>query len=90
MSINTLRRVARATSLAAVIVVAFGVLESTGWPLSAAVGNAMLNLASVQSETKKLRRRVTGAIMASSTIVQNARDSAYWLRSPVIVIGWRR
>jgi hypothetical protein len=28
--------------------------------------------------------------MASSTIVQNARDSVFWLRSPVIVIGWRR
>jgi hypothetical protein len=54
---------ARATSLAAVIVAASGVLESTGLPLSAAVGNATLNLASVQSETEKLRRKMTGALV---------------------------
>ena len=44
-------------SLAAVIVAASGLLESIGLPLSAAVSNATLNLASVQSETEKLRRR---------------------------------
>ena len=43
MPINTLRRVARATSLAAVIVAASGLLESIGLPLSAAVSNATIN-----------------------------------------------
>ena len=66
MSINILRRMARATSLAAVIVAASGVLESTGLPLSAAVGNATLDLASVQSETEKLRRKMTGALAVAS------------------------
>ena len=67
MSINTLRRVARATSLAAVIVAASGLLESIGLPLSAAVSNATLNLASVQSETEKLRRRkMTGCLVVAS------------------------
>jgi hypothetical protein len=67
MSINILRRVARTTSLAAVTVAASGVLESTGLPLSAAIGNATLNLASVQSETEKLcRRKMTGALVVAS------------------------
>jgi hypothetical protein len=90
MFTDTLPRLGRFISMAAVILAASGILGATGQPVYAAVGDATLQWAAVKSEREKLRRRVTGAIMASPTIVQNARDSVYWLRSPVIVIGWRR
>jgi hypothetical protein len=70
----------RFISMAAVILAASGVLGATGQPVYAAVGDATLQWAAVKSEREKLRRRVTGAIMASPTIVKNAQDGVYWLR----------
>jgi hypothetical protein len=61
MSINGLRRLARATSMAAVIAAASGVPETTGLPLSAAVDDAALKFGTVQSERERLRRKVMGA-----------------------------
>ena len=61
LPIKTLLRLGRATILATAIVAASGLLEITGRPLLAAVGNVTLNLAAVRSEAEKLRRIITGA-----------------------------
>ena len=90
MVINTPYRFVRFISMAAVIVAASGILGATGQPLCAAVGDATLQWATVKSEREKLRRRVTGAFMAVANYRAERRDSFYWLRSPVMVIGWRR
>jgi hypothetical protein len=49
--------------MAAVIVAASGMLETTGLPLSAAVDGAALNFGTVQSEREKLRRKMTGVLV---------------------------
>src|SRR5215468_12407180 len=63
MSINGLCRLARATSMAAVIVAASGVPETTGLPLCATVDDAALKFGTAQSEREKLRRKRTGALI---------------------------
>jgi hypothetical protein len=59
---RTLLRLGRATIVTAAILAASGMLETTGRPLFAAIGEVALNLVAVQSETEKLRRKVTGAL----------------------------
>lgn len=63
MSINGLFRLARATSMAAVIAAASGAPEITGLPLSAAVDGAALKFGTVQSERERLRRKVTDVLI---------------------------
>jgi hypothetical protein len=62
LPIKSLLRFGRAATLATAIVAASGLLEITGLPLFAGVGNAALNLAAVRSETEKLRKNITGAV----------------------------
>jgi hypothetical protein len=62
--------------MAAVIVAASGILGATGQPLYAAVGDATLQWATVKSEREKLRRRVTGVLMAVANHLAERRDSA--------------
>jgi hypothetical protein len=80
MSINRLRRVARATSVAAVIVAASGVLETTGLPLSAAIEGVAVNFGTVQSEREKLRRKTTGVLtsIANSPAKRSMGPLASW------------
>ena len=60
MAINTtIMRLGRSIGLAGVIVAASGMLEITGQPLFAAVGEVALNMAAVQSEAEKFRRRTS-------------------------------
>ncbi len=58
LPLKTLRRLGRATAVAAVIVAASGVLKITGWPLFAAIGEVALNLAAVRAEAEELRRKI--------------------------------
>ena len=60
MAINTtIVRLGRSIGLAGVIVAASGMLQITGQPLFEVVGEVTLNLAGVQSEAEKLRRRAS-------------------------------
>ena len=60
MAINTtIMRLGRSIGMAGVIVAASGMLQITGQPLFEAVGEVALNLAAVQSEAEKLRRRAS-------------------------------
>jgi hypothetical protein len=62
---KTLLRLGRTIILATVIVAASGLLEITGGPPLAAVGNVTLDLAAVRSEAEKLRKlrqNITGAV----------------------------
>ena len=60
MAINTtIVRLGRSIGIAGVIVAATGLLQITGQPLFAAVGEVALNLAAVQSEAEKFRRRAS-------------------------------
>jgi hypothetical protein len=56
---TTIMRLGRSIGIAGVIVAATGMLEVTGQPLFVAVGEVALNLAAVQSEAEKLRRRAS-------------------------------
>jgi hypothetical protein len=56
---TTIMRLGRSIGLAGVIVAASGMLQITGQPLFVVVGEVALNLAAVQSEAEKLRRRVS-------------------------------
>jgi hypothetical protein len=58
---KTLVRLGRAATLATAIVAASGLLEITGRPLLAAVGDVALNLGAVGSEAEKLRHKITKA-----------------------------
>jgi hypothetical protein len=51
----TLLKLGRAATLASAIIAASGLLEMTGMPLFAAVGDIALNLAAARSEAEKLR-----------------------------------
>ena len=62
--IKTLLRLGRAATLASAIVAASGLLEITGLPLFAAVGNVALNLAAARSETEKLRHKIAVRLTA--------------------------
>jgi hypothetical protein len=79
MFISTLRRLARVTSMAAIVVASSGVLETTGLPLCACVGDATLKLAVVQFETEKLRRKLKGALI----VVANSRAGTGRTENPV-------
>jgi hypothetical protein len=56
---TTIMRLGRSIGMAGLIVAASGVLQITGQPLFEAVGEVALNLAAVQSEAEKLRRRAS-------------------------------
>src|SRR5258708_5851304 len=56
---TTIVRLGRSIGLAGVIVAASGMLQITGQPLFEVVGEVTLNLAAVQSEAEKLRRRAS-------------------------------
>ena len=62
LSINALRRLGRAVTLAAVVVAASGLLEVAGRPLFATLGEVALNWAAVRSEAEKLRQKLTWAL----------------------------
>ena len=76
MFTDTLPRLGRFISMAAVIVAASGILGATGQPVYAAVGDATLQWAAVKSEREKLRRRVMGVLMAVANYRAERRDSA--------------
>ena len=70
-------RFVRFISMAAVIVAASGILGATGQPFYAVIGDATLQWGTVKSEREKLRRRVTGALIAvANNYRAERRDSA--------------
>ena len=77
LPIKTLLRLGRATILATAIVAASGLLEITGRPLLAAVGDVTLNLAAVRSEAEKLRRIITGAVRLTADRSKRPEQVAY-------------
>jgi hypothetical protein len=60
----TLLRLGRAATLASAIIAASGLLEITGMPLFAAVGDVALNLAAARSEAEKLRYQIAVRMIA--------------------------
>jgi hypothetical protein len=76
LPIKTLLRLGRAATVAAAIVAASGMLEISGPPLSAAIGEAALNLAAVRSEREKLRQKVAAAVRYLARIQSAAYQSA--------------
>jgi hypothetical protein len=73
----TLLRLGRAATLASAIIAASGLLEITGMPLFAAVGDVALNLAAARSEAEKLRYKIAVRLTAerSKRLQQVARRS---------------
>jgi hypothetical protein len=58
---KTLLRFGQATTVAATVVAASGILGTTGNTPIIAFGDVSLNLAAAQSEAEKLRQKVTAA-----------------------------
>jgi hypothetical protein len=73
----TLLSLGRAAILASAIIAASGLLEITGMPLFAAVGDVALNLAAARSEAEKLRYKIAVRLTAerSKRLQQVARRS---------------
>jgi hypothetical protein len=65
---KTLLRLGQATTVAATIVAASGMLGANGSPPIAAIGDVALNLAAAQSEAEKLRQKVTAAARCRACI----------------------
>ena len=88
LPIRTLLRIARATTVAAAIIAGSGMLQITGRPLFAAIGEVALNLAAVRSEAEKLREKVTAAARYRAQIQSVACQSACDL--PSEFSAWRK
>jgi hypothetical protein len=70
---TTIIRLGRAIGMTAVIVAASGMLQTTGQPLFVVVGDVALNLAAIQSEAEKLRRKTS--LLRLGRIIQQELES---------------
>jgi hypothetical protein len=60
-------RLGRATTIAAAMVATSGALEVTGQPLFTVIDKIALNLATAQSEIKKLRQKAAAPLVSHNT-----------------------
>jgi hypothetical protein len=61
-----IKRLARAATIAAAIVASSSMLEATGQPLFATLGEVAFNLAAVFSEVQEVRRKITEALVMAT------------------------
>jgi hypothetical protein len=76
LPIKALLRLGRVTAVAAAIVAASGMLETSGPSLFAAIGEVALNFAAIRSEAEKLRQKVSAAVRYRVRIQSAAYQSA--------------
>jgi hypothetical protein len=57
----TIKRLARGATIAAAILASSSLLEATGRPLFATLGDVAFNLTAASSEVEKVRRKITKA-----------------------------
>jgi hypothetical protein len=78
---TTILRWGRSIGMAGLIFAASGMLQVTGQPLFDVVGEVALNLAAVQSEAEKLRRRI--GLLRLSRIQQELATETPRITAPV-------